>query len=215
MKKNEYIVNLMTQFALSKGIKHADMDSKLFLDEFSNWLLEMKKKGVDYLSFIDCLDTHPTVFDSSTAEIGKGEYDSVALGNTNITLITPYLGTSIDNSQSIIGADFKVIGSSPILVKEGIKYDGDMLSRFMTQNPDCSNKVLGWENLHNSGLSNITVGVFGDIHDKDVDRKIKIIKSLKDKMSDDSFVEDYVTDKDSYYYAISSNRKTLRRRLSR
>lgn len=214
MKKNEYIINLMTQFAMAKGIKNPDINSKLFVDEFANWILEMKQKGLDYLSFIDSFDSHPVIVDGGTAEIGKGKNDSVAL-DTDITLITPYLSDMRNESQSIIQGEFKVVESTPIILRDSKEYDGSELSRFITQNPYSPQSLSNWENLHNSGLSNITVGVYGDIHDKDLESKIKVIKSLKEKLLDDSYVEDYSTYKDSYFYAISSDRKILRRYLSR
>lgn len=46
--------------------------------------------------------------------------------------------------------------------------DSENIRRFITQNPYKQENIRNWEQLHNQG-SNISVGVFGSIHDKNID----------------------------------------------
>lgn len=213
MNKNEYLENLIIQFVTSRGIKNIDFESKDFMDEFANWIYEMEQKGLDYLSFIKSISSYSDINDKQTAEIGKGKLDSIGL-NTSMTLITPYLSDTQSQSQSIIQADFRVVDSTPTILRgNNNAYIGDCgLARFMTQNPYSRKNIVNWEKLHNFGKGNITVGVYGDINDKDADSKIKIIKSLKEKLVADLYVEEYITSGNSYFYAISSDRKVLRKK---
>ena len=144
------------------------------------------------------------------APAGSAQSVEAALSFEDARIASDYV---LDNLVDC--GEFKVVESTPIILKDSKEYDGSELSRFITQNPYSPQSLSNWENLHNSGSSNITVGVYGDIHDKDLESKIKVIKSLKEKLLDDSYVEDYSTYKDSYFYAISSDRKILRRYLSR
>ena len=85
----------------------------------------------------------------------------------------------------------------------------DMDTRFITQNPYFNSELLGWQKLHNNGTSIITVGVYGSKYDSDKRQKIKLIENLKKKLNNEEYNEEYDTTKNNYYYAISTNRKSL------
>lgn len=46
--------------------------------------------------------------------------------------------------------------------------DSEDIRRFITQNPYKQENIRNWEQLHNQG-SNISVAIFGSIHDKNID----------------------------------------------
>jgi len=204
----DYLSLLIGQFANAKGIKNVDINSQSFINEFSEWLRERDIIGGYYASFIDCMRVHPSLTPETCVETSKGAYDTIT-EYTGMTMITPYY----DYRKAIIGRDiidgeFRVIDSTPI-IQGGIKsdiVDTTMIRRFLTQNPYSDYEIANWEQLHNSGESNITVGIYGETTDKDIDSKIKQLRRLKDKLYE-GYAEDYATDRGIYYYAISSNRK--------
>ena len=53
----------------------------------------------------------------------------------------------------------------------------------MTQNPYTTIEIRNWEDLHNSGESDIIVGVYGSIYDKDIESKLKQIQELEEKLN--------------------------------
>lgn len=77
---------------------------------------------------------------------------------------------------------------------------------FMTQNPYTTIEIRNWEDLHNSGESDIIVGVYGSIYDKDIESKLKQIQELEEKLNGSYIREDAVIG-DTYSYAIASKRK--------
>jgi len=207
----KYLNKLIEQFKNATGTKNVDVNSQEFVKEFSEWVKSHKIIGEDYISFIEYMDVHPTVISEESVEIGKGKHDSIVLG-TEIPMITPYSeGIKRENGR-IITADFRVYNGTPIIIKHNKDenqfkaVDTQCVRRFITQNPYEQSCIIDWEQLHNRG-ENITVGIFGSIYDKDIERKIQQIEALRDGLSDDYFKEDYVTEGDSYYYAVSSARK--------
>ena len=210
----KYLNKLIEQFKSATGTKSVDVNSQEFVKEFSEWVKARKLMGKDYTSFIEYMDTHPTVISGESVEIGKGKHDSIAL-DTDIHMITPYSDGIKRTGAGIITADFTVYDGTPIMVrhdKGGNQFkevDTQCVRRFLTQNPYDPICIRNWEQLHNVG-ENITVGIYGSIYDKDIEQKIQQIEALRDGLSDDYFKEDYVTEGDSYYYAVSSARKVKR-----
>ena len=84
----------------------------------------------------------------------------------------------------------------------------------LTHNPYCDKLVIDWDKIHNLNILDISIGVYGSLTDKDSEEKIKLIKSIYDKMNGEcSF--DYDTDNDSYFCSLNSKRKTKRYLLRR
>lgn len=78
----------------------------------------------------------------------------------------------------------------------------------MTQNPYTSAHIKNWEQLYNSGNSEIIVGVFGDIHDKDKTEKIRQLETIERK-TQGSLAKTEETDGDTYLTVVASNPKHL------
>lgn len=210
----KYLIKLIEQYKSATGTKKVDINSKKFINEFTDWLKTRKIMGKKYTSFINYMGVEPTIIGEESVEIGKGKLDSIAL-DTGIYMITPYFeGIKIKNA-GIINADFEVYDGIPNMIKHNkdgnqIKVvDSNYIRRFLTHNPYEQNCIRNWHELHNKG-KNITVGVFGSIYDKDTESKIRQIKNLRDKLND-SYKEDYAVFGEDYCYAISSDEKKVKR----
>ncbi len=205
----QYLNNLIEQFRLATGSKTTDVKSEQFISEFSAWIKSRQKMGNEYTYFLDYMGFR--FADADCAEVGKGEYDSV-VKPFETTIITPATPIKKVNPDRIIKGNMRVYESVPVLVrhnKGGNQLDqipNDIIRTYMTQNPFSQSSISGWENLHNSGDNNIILGIFGSIHDKDIETRIKQLESLRDKLTCGDYKEDYSTSDDSYFYAIGSDR---------
>ena len=212
--KGFYLHLLINQYMAAKGIKKVDYLSENFREEFKEWLKGNQKAGNTYFNFIESFEAYPSLNPICTAEVGKGKYDSVALSQ-GIGLITPFR-EEIAKSQIILPTEFRVYDCTPFAVKEEkghshfVKLTDSGIERYMTQNPYTIESIKRWEQLHNSGTSNITVGVYGNIHDKDFESKMELMQNLRERIMTDEVIEDYATDRDNYFYALSSTRKELK-----
>lgn len=213
----EYINLLIRQFMAAKGYRNIDFSSQMFLDEFTSWVSERKEDGEVYLSFVNNFSCLPAIKPYNTVEVGKGKFDSIAMHN-GILLFTPYT-EGLDRRQIYMPFDFRVADGRVYAFDKGTGNLKDLkeneLGRFMTQNPYTPNLLNGWEDLNNSGQGNITVGIYGNVHDRDFDDKYRMIKEFKERIDDETVICDKATVCDSYYFAISTNRKKLERKLTR
>lgn len=207
----DYLVELIAQFKRATGTKNVDVNSQEFISEFSEWVLSRKSMGNDYASFIKNMSVYPTITSKTSVEVGKGKMDSIA-SNLGISMITPYL----DENDS---TSFFVFDGTPIIIRDNKNneqrqieaIDTQYVRRFLTHNPYEQSSIKGWEQLHNNG-ENITIGIFGSTHDRDIKSKIKQLEDLKDRMID-RYIEDFTEIGDSYYYAISSTEKIKEKEL--
>lgn len=207
----KYLNKLIEQFKSATGFKNVDVNSREFIEEFCEWLVKYRKIMKDYTSFVEQMEVHPTVIGRESVEIGKGIFDSIAL-DIGDYMITPYFEGIKRTDSGIINADFYVYAGAPTIIRHN--KGGDQLEivntqyirRFITHNPYEQSCIRNWEQLHNVG-ENITVCIFGSIYDKDIEQKTRQIDALRDSMTDNSFKEDYTTEKDNYYYVVSSTRK--------
>lgn len=206
--KDAYIELLIEQFKQAKGIKNTDISLCLYYNEFTEWLSKRQVMTSDYASFIDCAGIHPSV-DEGCIETSKGQYDTITDYYDGIAMITPYFYDEMHTrGRKIVRGEFVVIDSSPMVkIRCDLEpIDTTNVRRIITQNPYSNAEIAHWEQLHNSGEENITVGVYGDISDKDKNTKLKLLKDIRDKINDECII-DYTTDGDSYLAMVSSNRK--------
>ena len=68
--------------------------------------------------------------------------------------------------------------------------------------------------LIDNSINDIIVGVYGNIHEKDTETKIKQLKQFRDRLSE-PFNEDYIIALDRYCYVIASDRKQKKLFLSK
>ena len=206
----QYIKSLINRFASANGIKNPDINSKQFIDEFSQWLKSRKAIGREYTYFIDYMGFN--FANPDCAEIGKSQYDSIVVP-FETTIITPASKPfkGVDEKRIITG-NMRVYEDVPLLVRHDTQgynsvdqIPNDIIRTFMTQNPFGQSSIAGWGDLHNSGNNDIIVGIYGSTHDKDMNEKIKMMQALRDKLQR-QFIEDMSVDGDSYFYVLGSDR---------
>ena len=197
-----YLEKLMKQFTKANGLNRIDTNSLEFLNEFKEWVTRQRVVSRDYKDLLNYMQI-PL---SKIAEVGKGEFDSLALNN-NLLMITPYAEELALENDKIINADFMVTVEKPLLIgpdKKEIILDR-RINSFMTYNPYEEEDIINWELLVGQGYP-ITTGVYGKIYDQDKTTKIKLLKNLKNKILQE-VQEEYVTLEDKYLYVISSTPK--------
>lgn len=216
----KYLKDLFNQFLLANGMENKNSSyiyKGYYSDEFLAFIATRQDIAKKYIDFLDYLGL--PFFGGRCAEVGKSGYDSI-VKTFNTTIITPFPITfSGVDSNRIMSGIFKVNEGNPVLFNQYKQSNklalipSYMVSRFITQNPYSESSILGWEDLHNSD-SNITVGLYGKTYDKDFSSKIEMLKSFKDKLTNDEYIDDYAKDGDSYFYVIGSKKssKTLRLR---
>lgn len=202
---NKYLDLLVKQFKEAEGINNVDFYSESFVKDFSNWITRNQIIGKDYLSFLDYMFYYEDIFDSKTVEVGKGFLDSVLL-NTDATIITPHSECLKQMKSGLIFlSSFNVYNGIPVITdKEGYKSSlGYAFENYITQNPYNIEEIKNWEQLPNMNHSNIVVGVYGSLKDKNKETKIRELRNLREKL-DYNYKETYGIVDDSYFYAISN-----------
>lgn len=208
-----YYDMLVRAFLSANGLKSTDIDlnSEFFVSEFAHWIKERRKIGLDYLSFIEPLAKLNSTKEV-VAEIGKGESDTLITGDNHI-IITPFTkNIKREKPELLVEGSLWVERCRPIIIRENRSVDISKcnIKRFITHNPYSKGNIRNWETLHNSEKYNITVGIYGSIHDQDIEEKIKLLHYLKDKLNDNCFYEKNVERGDIYMHVVSSNRKVLK-----
>lgn len=206
----KYLNNLIEQFKAATGVKNIDIHSKQFLSEFSEWIKSRQLMGEKYTIFLDY--TGFRFADSNCAEIGKGYFDSVVTP-FKTTIITSSKLTPLVSSNRIISGNMRVYQGQPLLIskcKQTNKMDvipNDIIHTFMTQNSYNPGLIRGWDDLHNSGKNDIILGLYGCIYDRDIEKRIKQLEQVREKLVYREYIENYSTDGDNYFYVIGSNSK--------
>lgn len=201
----KYLDKLLKQFMEARGIRHANVNSEEFVNEFCSWIKENKLVSWKFITLLDYMNGQ--TYDSFSVEIGKGMYDSFA-ECTSANIITPYSeGLENKTNGKVIKGEFSArgFGHGPAMVTNGkLELIDSNINRFITHNPYTQSDIRNWEMLHNSG-KNIVVGVYGSIYDHDINKRLKQMKELKDKLLG-VVSEEYGIIDDIYCYALSSKR---------
>lgn len=199
----KYILNLYKQFCGARGMTCNPFEFNKFLNEFIEWVANNKILTNKYKDFILTLDIEK---EKIISEVGKGRYDSLKLANSKI--ISPYAET-----LGLKKSELFMLGSYPLIKKDnGIAMPStDIL---LTHNPYEEMIIYDWVKIHNSHLYDISIGMYGNIHDSNFTEKIKLLEDMSKQMDSD-YSLDYDTDKDNYFCAINSRRTTKRKILIR
>lgn len=171
MTCDKYLIN---QFKSASGIEKLDINFK-FLEDIELWTALRKKASNLYMSVLDDVGVIPS---ASVAEIGKTGTDSLAQYDGISTIITPYKSTFNKNVQNqIIEAELLFSGERIKLManKNEIVLENP-ITRYITHNP--YGDVSVWTKILENG-KNITIGVFGNINDKDIEEKIEQLENVK------------------------------------
>ena len=87
---NIYLRNLVEQFKQATGNKDFDFNFECLEEnsEFVEWVLKNNEIAEYYRKFLEYMDVNPEI-GSTTAEVGKGFLDSIAI-DSPMSIITPY-----------------------------------------------------------------------------------------------------------------------------
>ncbi len=212
--ENSYM-ELFKQFCAARGIDKIECSFEDFEREFSGWLSEQKEIGNEYLSIIKNFNLFSG--NSKCAEVNKGIEDSITLP-FNTKLITPYIDdTSINESDRVIDGNLYInkIHIVPVLTSDTVKMmviPREQIKTYMTQNPYSFNMLDGWDALHNSGRSDILVGVYGNVNDSDREKKIENLLQFKRRLNGLYREINYVIN-DKYFYVVGSAKNKSRQRI--
>ena len=200
----DYTKKQVKEYEMVTGEKY-NPKSKESLDSFKSYLLKRHSIGKIYTDFLKYLRI--PFQDISSAEIGKGEADSIVIPFYT-TIISKYAYTfrNVDPSR-LINADFSVKSGSILLRTNGnsLLVPKSFLKNYMTQNIVEEGELQGWDSICNSGVANITVGAYGSIYDKDYALKLEILKQLKENIYNAKVKEDFATLNDYYFHVITTN----------
>ena len=205
----EYLLNQYKESIGNSTLSIKDLKDKNIKQEFITWL-SIRKIKYGY-RFIDILyEMNQKLLDRSSAEVDKCDFDSL-FSPFDTTLISLYNLDDIDDRERIISAKLMVYDENPILLFEKgmMTLPRERLDTFINYNPYTPYSIKNWGDLHNSGFFNIAVGVFGNINDKDKDKKIKLLVDLKNTIVDNDYYYDIDTDNYMYYGALVSKEKRL------
>lgn len=172
-------------------------------DNFQSWIEERQAMLEMYNDLLN------DEFDFDTynyTEINKGFLDTLVKDERN-EIISRFAKTmNIDNCT------FEIDGNRPLYVEEGLytpKFPNNLL--IVTHNPYLHNvsdykQTLDLSNVHNGGMYNVVVGVFGDKKDLDREFKSQFLNELSLRMTDDNKIV-RAESQGNYYEFIRSKRK--------
>ena len=207
---NKYLKLLMKQFNQATGVKTPDIHSNTYISDFIEWIESRQKSSKEYIRLLEDMNQEK-IKSPTTIEVGKGKYDSIVLP-FDTKIITPY-SEDLENIKEtrVITSDFMVVGGMPVSyrttpdgkLKETHHIPEKERLTFMTQNPYTPNNIKNWDQLYTSGRCDIVIGIYGDVHDKDIDIKVKELKKIKEKL-EESYIQESIVEADTYCYAIAS-----------
>ena len=194
-----YIDNLYKQYCDANGIDYYSSNHDYDAKDFIDWIYKNKERAFTYKHFL--IASGYDDFDTS-AEIGKGLYDSIVCRFMDV--ISPYADTlGLPNSRLIVNHGVPYIKN-----KNGIFIPH--YSTLLTHNPFDEMSIKSWSDIHNSGNYNISIGMYGNIHDKDYAKKRNILEQIASDIKE-NVVLIHDTSGDEYYYSLNSMRKNKER----
>lgn len=153
----------------------------------------------DYLSYLNV-----SLYDGT--EVGKGKYDSIS--SKDMKIVSSYGITLGVLPSKLIITDRNVLIATPRTISLA------ETNLFITHNPYSYQDVSAWHKIHNSGMYDISIGMYGNIYDRDKKSKIELLSKLADKMDTDTeLTQDTLGDK--YFCSLNSRRYIKRKILTR
>lgn len=213
----EYYMLLSMQYQKSLGMTPLracyNIGSSNFQKELMEWLKERRRMGEIYKKFLNYYAKNISTL--TTAEINKGNLDSIVYPSST-TIITQYNNFDKEkySNNIIIKSDFFPDAKRPGLIRlnnsgkiESVKKAPNFIEQYITENPYRRTDISGFEELHNGNNFDIIVGMYGHIHDNDKEDKLKQLKNLREKITNDDIKVVYDCLGNSYYAAVMSDRK--------
>ena len=198
-----YILNLYKQYCEARGLACNPMNETIKSYDFFEWIAYNQLLAKEYGDYLQCLGYGDS---RKIAEVGKGRYDSIA--KDQMKVISPYADTlGLPNSELLI------LGNVP-LIKQEKRIIVPEQPILLTHNPFGEMGIIDWSLVHNAGVYNISIGMFGNVHDEDRLKKVELLHEISKKMNEDHVIS-YDTDQDKYFYSLNSNRMIRKKELSR
>ena len=206
MDNKEYYRQLKLQYYKATKEKIKQNIENSLNDDIYRWLSIRKEIGKIYLEYLDSLGIDIKTLE--TAEIGKGLFDTL-VREYETTIISPYI-EAVDNKR-VYTYSLNLV-NTPTLMKYGpkmriedIKSIPKDVNTFLINNP--YEKIVGLENFVNKEEIQTIIGIYGQIFDKDKDKKLKMLLELSKKIQNKDFNINYESNNDYYYASLIANRK--------
>ncbi len=198
-----YLLCLFKQYCYAKGLD-INNTNYMYSNEFGDWIVQNKSLLNNYMGYLYTLGFD--YLSDDIVEIGKGKYDSISKQGINlISIFAETLGKI--NSRLFVDR-----GIPLILNQNGIMIPGEHV--ILTHNPYFESEVLRWYSIHNFGEKNISIGMFGNLNDEDISRKVKLLEQSSKQMTDD-YSFDYDTNDGNYFCSLNSKRNIQKRILTK
>ena len=178
------------------------------LKELFDWKDEQDIISQEYLTYLDYLGLE--FKDSNCAELDKNEFDTL-VRPFDTKIISSYAEeiTGVGNNRLIDGIvlateedDEKIYLVQPNA--KGLQViPKTLIDTYMTQNPLTIGDAFIMANIHNKGVYNYILGFYGNRYDKDKKLNEEMIRELEQFLKYDYNI-DYETNKDHYFYVIST-----------
>lgn len=203
--KSNYLNELKKQYLSANGLTFfgtKEGENECFIE----WFKERSVSKELYKNYLLLNDIDYNY--RKSAEIGKGNFDSIASEFGDSVLLTKYAETFDDRfSERLIRGVLYVGNKVPCAVIEDVKTRShsrlllDKINLFYTQNIYFADQLEKFVKIHNNGKS-VLVGAYGKIYDKDRIAKIKQLKNLKEQLLDSKYKENYIYSGDNYSYFL-------------
>lgn len=178
-------------FKLYNQYLSATKDTNGSFSDFVKWLDSNHKRLLEYAKLLKSL----SYFDFSEAlQIGKGVYDSII--DEKLESATKY----IENASGI-----QIVRGVPYINNNGYMIESPK-EVVLTHNPYDDKVFSIFKVIHNMGMRNISLGVYGSISDFDYKKKYDSMVKLSNELTDD-YVFDYEINSGNYFVIINSKRK--------
>ena len=198
----EYLKTLFCQYCNVREIKNINFAEMKDNEDFINWIVQNRQTSKMYKDYLSYLNV--SFYDG--IEVGKGKYDSIS--SKDMEIVSPYGITLGILPSKLIITDRNVLIATPRTISLA------ETNLFITHNPYLYQDISSWHKIHNSGMYDISIGVYGNICDKDRESKIELLSKLVDKMDTDTeLTQDILGDK--YFCSLNSKRYIKRKILTR
>ena len=196
---DKYLFNLFRQFNEMQGIEYTNFNDPVYFENFCFWLIEQRKCGKIYQDFIQYLGFD--IDNPDAVELRKGKYDSIALHNT--TIVSPFASSLGKENKELF-----VFQGEPLIIGSNNKIECQVAETYLTQNP-YSRKYLEGIGYFGSLGKEVCIGAFGNLTDRDIEDKIRRIRSYGEETLP-YLVEDYKTLDNKYFYVLRTGFKQKR-----
>ncbi len=198
----EYLLCLFKQYCDARGLDINNINN-MYSNDFVDWIVLNKSLLNDYMDYLNTLGLNYSVVD--IVEIGHGKYDSLFQYGVNI------ISTFSETIGKLNSRLFVDKGIPLTIGQHGIEIPKEHI--ILTHNPYFESEILSWYVIHNVGVKNISIGMFGKLSDEDTERKVELLVKLSKQMTDD-YSLNYDTNNDSFFCSLNSKRNVKRRKLT-